>query len=464
MTIAATYMVPHPPLIIPAVGRGNEQQVAVTIESYNQVGQEIANLAPDTIVVISPHAPMYRDYIMLSPARPSKGNFAMFRAPDEEIQVTYDQVLLDQLNCALEKAELPAGTSGNPESSLDHGTMVPLWFIQKYYKNFKFIRISLSGLPLLSHYQVGKCIGEVLNASDQKIVVIASGDLSHKLKEDGPYGFASEGPVYDKQLVDCCSRGALGELLDFDEKLCEKAAECGHRSFVIMAGMLDGQEVESKFFSYQDLTGVGYTIIGFKPGKSDPNRCFGDILKAKLQKIREENRLKEDAWVKLARWTIEEYIGKSNLKVIDQIPQNLPDQMLNSRKGVFVSIHKFGDLRGCIGTILPTQKNMALEIVQNAISASTRDPRFYPIGPDELDDLEISVDELSVPEPIDSPSQLDVKRYGVIVSCGNRRGLLLPNLDGVDTVEQQLAIAMKKGGIHSSDDWSLERFEVIRHY
>ena len=138
--------------------------------------------------------------------------------------------------------------------------------------------------------------------------------------------------------------------------------------------------------------------------------------------------------------------------------------MTERRAGVFVSIHKEGRLRGCIGTILPVRECIAEEIIDNAISAASRDPRFDPIRPEELDKLEINVDVLSEPEKIESRAELDVKRYGVIVSCGSRRGLLLPDLDGVDTVDEQVSIAMKKGGISPRERITLERFEVIRHF
>ena len=137
--------------------------------------------------------------------------------------------------------------------------------------------------------------------------------------------------------------------------------------------------------------------------------------------------------------------------------------MLRRQAGVFVSIHKDGKLRGCIGTFLPTRDNIAQEIISNAVSAATRDPRFDPIRPEELKWLEINVDVLSAPEKISGPEELDVKRYGVIVSSGSRRGLLLPDLDGVDTVEEQISIARRKGGIHEGEKITLERFEVVRH-
>ena len=131
----------------------------------------------------------------------------------------------------------------------------------------------------------------------------------------------------------------------------------------------------------------------------------------------------------------------------------------------FVSIHEHGKLRGCIGTISPVRDCLAQEIIDNAVSASTRDPRFDPIRAGELKWLEISVDVLGDPEPVSSPDELDVKRYGVIVTKGRKRGLLLPDLDGVDTVEEQISIAKSKAGIA---DWDkkveLQRFEVVRHH
>ena len=137
--------------------------------------------------------------------------------------------------------------------------------------------------------------------------------------------------------------------------------------------------------------------------------------------------------------------------------------MTGQAAGTFVSLHASGQLRGCIGTTGPTAASVAWEIVQNAVSACSRDPRFPPVQADELDSLEYSVDVLGEPEAVGSPSQLDVKQYGVIVSCGRRRGLLLPDLEGVDTVEKQIEIARRKGGISAREPYTLERFQVVRH-
>ena len=443
MSVEAAFMVPHPPLIVAEVGRGREKEVAATIRAYERAAREIAALAPETIIISSPHSVMYRDWFHISPGEHAEGSFAEFGAPKVRFSEDYDSELVGLIERLAAAEGIPAGTMGELDPDLDHGTMVPLYFIRRFYKGGRIVRIGLSGLPLETHYALGKVIRKAVEQSGRRAVYVASGDLSHKLQPHGPYGFAPEGPEYDRRVMDVCSRGAFDELLRFDEGFCSRAAECGHRSFVIMAGALDGTEIRAEQLSHEDVTGVGYGICTFYPASS-PAVSAGS----------------GDPYVALARDTIDSYIRTG--KIIS-VPKDIPGEMKKTKAGAFVSIHKNGDLRGCIGTILPTRKNVAEEIIRNAISASTEDPRFPAVITDELPELEINVDVLSEPELISSPDELDVKRYGVIVSCGFRRGLLLPDLEGVDTVEQQIAIAMAKGGISRGEKITLHRFEVIRH-
>ena len=460
MPILAAFMVPHPPMIVPDIGRGSEAQITETIRAYEQVADEIAALRPETIIIASPHATLYSDYFHISPGRRAKGSFSDFRAPQVRFEEAYDEELVDQICLLATQAHFPAGTLGERAPKLDHGTMVPLWFIRNKYTGGKIVRTGLSGLPLTDHYAFGKMIRDAVEQTGRRAVLIGSGDLSHKLQTYGPYGFAPEGPVYDERIMDVCGRAAFGELFSFDEVFCEKAAECGHRSFVIMAGALDGMAVRASRLSHQDVTGVGYGICTFYPGEKDESRHFLDAYLEGLRQQVSEKALQADPYVRLARRSLEFHIRTGKTL---SIPEDLPEEMLKMRAGTFVSIHKHGKLRGCIGTIEPTAQNVALEIIRNAVSASTRDPRFDPITPDELPWLEINVDVLGKPEKIASVAELDVKRYGVIVSCGYRRGLLLPDLEGVDTPAQQVSIAMQKGGIRENESYTLERFEVIRH-
>ena len=461
MSVIAGFMVPHPPLIVPAVGKGEERKIVKTIASYEEVARQIAELKPDTIIISSPHSIMYADYFHISPGKHASGSFKRFRAPEVSFEEEYDSELRDKICELSDNIDFPCGILGEKDPELDHGTMVPLYFIRQKYSKGKIIRLGLSGLPLSDHYRIGMIIKQAVDDLDRKVVYVASGDLSHKLQEYGPYGFAKEGPEYDKRIMDVASRAAFGEMFDFSEDFCDKAAECGHRSFVIMAGCFDGNDVEAKALSHEDVTGVGYGICTFYPQGNNEERRFLDQYETKRTAELKEKIDNSDAYVRLARQAVEYYvIQRKRLP----LPDDLPEEMLNRKAGAFVSIHKLGRLRGCIGTIMATRENVAEEIISNAISASTRDPRFDPIRPDELKDLEINVDVLGEIEDIDSPEQLDVKRYGVIVSCGSRRGLLLPDLEGVDTIEEQIDIAREKGGIGKNENYTLQRFEVIRHY
>ena len=460
MSVIAAFMVPHPPMIVPDVGRGSEKQIQKTIKAYEKVADEIAAFKPETIIISSPHSIMYSDYFHISPGSGAAGSFAEFGAPQVKFNVEYDEELVNLISDMAEVSGFPAGTLGEKNPSLDHGTMVPLWFILKKYKDFKLVRTGLSGQDLLKHYEYGMMINSAVEKTGRKAVYVASGDLSHKLQDYGPYGFAEEGPVYDKRIMDVCSDARFGELFDFDENFCDKAAECGHRSFVIMAGVFDGKAVESVQYSHEDVTGVGYGICSFIPKDTDEGRHF---LKARLKTVEDEleqKKQKSDAYVKLARASAEFYVKNGSVM---QLPDWVPDELLKKRAGAFVSIHKFGALRGCIGTIESTQKNIAFEIIYNAVSAVSKDPRFEPVKENELKYLDISVDILGDAEKINSMSELDVKKYGVIVQSGFKRGLLLPDLDGVDTVEQQVSIARRKGGISPDEKIELFRFEVVRH-
>ena len=462
MAILAAFMVPHPPMIVPAVGRGSEKQIQKTIDAYEQVADEIAALAPETIIITSPHTVMYADYFHISPGKGAKGDFGRFRAAQVCFDEEYDRELVNELAGIARGQGFPAGVMGERDKRLDHGTMVPLYFIRRKYTGAKIVRIGLSGLPLSKHYRFGQMIREAVDKLGRKAVFVASGDLSHKLQDYGPYGFAEEGPQYDARIMDVCSRAAFGELFDFDETFCDRAAECGHRSFVIMAGAFDGLVVKATQLSHEDVTGVGYGICTFYPGEKDESRHFLKQYLGGAAKRLAEKRAKEDPYVQLARKSVEYYILHHRKM---EMPEDLPEELLTKRAGAFVSIHEHGKLRGCIGTIAPVRDCVAREIIDNAVSASTRDPRFDPIRAHELKWLEISVDVLGEAEPIKSPAELDVKRYGVIVTKGMKRGLLLPDLDGVDTVEEQISIAKSKAGIADWDtNVELQRFEVVRHH
>lgn len=460
MPILGAFIVPHPPLIVSQIGKGEERKIQKTVDSYHEVAKRISELAPETIIVTSPHSVMYSDYFHISPGAKAKGDFRRFGAREVSFSVEYDVEFVKELERLAEERSIEAGTLGERDPNLDHGTMVPLYFIDQYYKNYKLVRIGLSGLSVLDHYRLGRCIRETADKLNRKTVFVASGDLSHKLKEDGPYGYADEGVQFDKEITEAMKKGDFLKFLEFSPDFCEAAAECGLRSFIIMAGALSGLKVEPDFLSYEGPFGVGYGLCAYKITGEDEKRHFDIIFKEEQEKLAKERQRKEDAYVRLARLSLETYIRTGKYS---KIPDGLPEEMTKKRAGVFVSLKKYGELRGCIGTISPVTGSIAEEIIRNAVSAGVEDPRFPAVREDELPDLVYSVDVLSEPEPVSSLDELDVKRYGVIVSSGRRRGLLLPDLEGVDTVEKQISIAKRKAGIYDNEDVKIERFEVVRH-
>ena len=461
MSILGAVIVPHPPLIIPTVGCGREREVQATIDAYRTAAKQVAAWEPEALIVTSPHQIMYTDYFHIPPGRAAAGDMSAFGAPQTGLTVQYGEDLRDEAVRRAEAAGLRAGTLGERDPALDHGTFLPLYFLREAGVDCPILRVGLSGFSPLDHYRLGQCIAQAVEALGRRAGFVASGDLSHKLRDDGPYGFAPEGPEFDRQITGAMAAGDFLQFLTMDPALCDRAAECGLRSFQMMAGALDGLAVESKLLSYEGVTGVGYGVAVFTVTGPDKNRRFGEQCEAMERTRLAEKKAAEDPWVKLARLSLETYVKTG--RRLERLPEGLPAGMTDRSAGAFVSLHAHGQLRGCIGTTGPTTESVAWEIVQNAVSACSRDPRFIPVSAEELDGLEYSVDVLGKTEPVSSPAELDVKKYGVIVSCGGRRGLLLPDLEGVDTVERQIDIARQKGGIGPGEKYALERFEVVRH-
>lgn len=461
MSMLGAIITPHPPVLLPEVGSGREREIAATDRAMRTAAETVAAWQPDVIIVSSPHTILYRDYFHIAPGDGAVGDMGRFGAPEVRIHASYDTLLREEIIRRAEAEGLHAGTLGQRGPELDHGVLIPLYYLRKADVRCPIVRMGLSGFSPLDHYRLGKCVQDAVNALGRRAVFLASGDLSHKLKADGPYGYAPEGPQFDDAVTHTMASGDFLEFLTIDPALCERAAECGLRSFQVMAGALDGHAVKPQLLSHEGTFGVGYAIALFPVTGRNDSRCYEkDYLLAKNDRLA-TRKANEDPWVKLARRSLETYVKTGQR--LTSLPENLPAEMTTQQAGAFVSLHKNGQLRGCIGTIAPTCDNLAWEIVQNAVSACSRDPRFSPVRPDELDELEYSVDVLGAPEPVDSPAALDPKTYGVIVSCGGRRGLLLPDLDGVDSVEAQLSIALQKGGIRENETYKIERFKVVRH-
>lgn len=459
MGIEAGFVVPHPPIMVPEVGKGREKDVQKTMKAYREVAAEIAKIAPETVIISSPHSTVYADYYHISPRKHAQGDFRQFGAKGVSFNIPYDHELAGAIESVMRTQGVSAGTKGEKDPALDHGTMVPLYFLLEASKDLRIIRISPSGFPFPAHYKVGKIIARLLEKQGKKAVWVASGDLSHRL-EGSPYGVKEEGKVFDEKIREILDNADFKRLLDFDKGLAKKAGECGLRSFIMMAGALDSRSIEGGLLAYEGPFGIGYAVARYRVKGEDPSRNFDVALyeeeKAKIQTRRE----KESAPVRLARAALEEMVKKNRrLAKADERRAPLP----NKKKPCFVTLKLFGELRGCIGTFSASAATLDEEIVRNAIAAGLEDSRFPPVREEELPYLTYSVDVLEAPESITSEEELDPERYGVIVKKGQRTGLLLPAIEGIDSVDGQLRIALSKAGIDEEEDYSIERFTVTRY-
>jgi len=446
---------PHPPIMVAEVGGRRAEVTVASAESMAAASRLLRSFDPQAVVLVSPHAPLARDSFVIDGSDRLTGDLGSFGAPHVDTTQPGDPALAAAIIAEAEAAAIPVTSRAlNPSLQpgvLDHGALVPLSFLDRDGR-YPIVVISLSYLPLLIHRALGMAVRRAAELLSRRVAFIASGDLSHRLTADAPAGYSPRGRDFDARIVDLISRGDYRSLEDIDHSLVQAAGECGLRSFVLLGGYLQGSGAVTRVLAYEGPWGVGYlTAVA-----AAADRIAGLETPTAGAKggTAEET---ESAPVALARVAIESYIREG--RIIEPPAHEGP---FAERRGAFVSLYIDGGLRGCIGTVAPTRPTLASEIVNNAVQAATRDPRFPPLAAEELPRLDISVDVLQAPEAADI-ADLDPARYGVIVSCGSRRGLLLPDLAGVDTVAEQVGIACRKAGIGAHETVRLERFCVDRY-
>ncbi len=462
--ITYTALTPHPPLIVPSIGGSRISEVASTVQAMKALARELAATSPETLVVLTPHGNVFSDCITCLSEAVLYGDFKDFGSPDEGKSYNNDRELLGEIatrsvgeGINFINVDMECAANNRLRGTLDHGVLVPMHYVESALDyEIRLLPISTGFLSNLELYTLGKIIQESAAALGRRVAVIASGDMSHRLKAEGPYDYHPDGQAFDLRVKVLLETGDAPGILDLPAKLRDNAGECGYRSIVIMLGALDGLKFDSQVFSYEGPFGVGYLVAGFHPLQQAPSLL--EELKQQEKKKLEAGRGSESEPVKWARMVLETYIQEGK---IPKLPPKLA--MLGQEKaGVFVSLKKNGQLRGCIGTISPVYDSLAQEIASNAISSGTRDARFFPLEKGELDQLIYSVDILGEAEEC-TRQDLDPSKYGVIVSTAGKRGLLLPDLEGVDTIDQQLQIALEKGGISPGENYKIERFEVKRY-
>jgi len=309
MNLKAAYIVPHPPLAVPAVGRGQEHAIAATLESCREVARRIAAHAPAVLVFVSPHTAYYADWIYVAAGARAAGDFGQFGAPGTRFSLTFNAELRAALCAAAEEAGIPAGMTSRSAQELDHGIMVPLYFIEEARERaardgrgerdqreeqdgrgeqteqiepaapwrYQAVSVGGSALPRKLLLEFGRCVARAIEAQDKSVVLVVSGDLSHRLLASGPYGFDPAGPRFDEQFATIIEAGNLSVLADIDPQLAEDAGECGLSGFIMLAGALEeaqrryGCRHSSELLSCEGPFGVGYGVAAFELEEGSPH-------------------------------------------------------------------------------------------------------------------------------------------------------------------------------------------------
>ena len=429
-------LMPHPPILVPEVGRGREAEAAETLAGLGRVVEAVRGRAPEVLLVLSPHQPCAPCALGLNAAPDPEGSFAAFGAPQVRMGFRSPAEDREALGGFLTPRGIPISYRSLPDLSSDQGTMVPLHFLRRAWGGLPAtLTASPTGLSPRGAFDMGRALADFDDG--RSWALLASGDLSHRLIPSAPSGYAPEaGRAFDDAVLEALRRGSAAPIFALKLKTINEAGQCGLWSVLAMLGLMEALGGTARVLSYEGPFGVGYCTAAWDGPVPAP--------------------------VRLARETVTRLLSGRPL------PERGSDVCASPLWGrtaaCFVSIKtRQGALRGCIGTLAPSQATLDREIIENAVAAATRDPRFPPMTAEELEDVRLSVDVLSDSEPVEGVEQLDPRLWGVIVSKGWRRGVLLPDLEGVDTAEQQVEIAARKAGLGSLEGVALQRFGVTRY-
>jgi AmmeMemoRadiSam system protein A/AmmeMemoRadiSam system protein B len=437
---------PHPPIMVPEVGREAVGKVRESTVAMAELTRRIICSGAESIVLISPHAPLEVDSFVAYQDSEMYGDFSHFRAPESQFSVSLDAELLVAIRNTARSEDYRV--TGISEHDLDHGIAVPLYFLLKHGWQGRVVALGYSFLANEDHLSFGSCIRKAIDQVGRSTAFIASGDLSHRLKPHAPAGYNPGAHAFDEQVVDSLRSNAPQRIVEIDQDLRALAGECGYRSMLVAIGAGSELPLACEVISYEAPFGVGYMVAQLTNSSTEAAYSVFDKDAAEVD------------LAALAREAVETFVHTG-----DQASPPLDTRgILGVRAPCFVSLKTLtGDLRGCIGTIEPVKDSLAQEIIANAISAATQDPRFPPVREEELSNLRYSVDVLLPSEPA-VMQELDPLIYGVIVEdeSGSRRGLLLPDIPGIESAEEQVEIAARKAGIPRGAPLKLLRFKVER--
>lgn len=442
--VVCAVLMPHAPILIPAISGERGCAAAASVHAMRKTAKITILQKPESIVLISPHAPRRSGAFGLWLDDVVGGTFESFGSPHVGLKLPADRRLTNAI--ATECHARNVATWRIRHTPLDHGALVPLWFLAEAGWSGPVVVASLNYPDEGGLTSFGEAIAAAANAVGRRIAVVASGDMSHRLTASAPCGFNPQAHLFDEKFIRLLRAGNYRKLQDIEAMLREAAAEDAVDSTIVAAAAVGWKNSEHEVLNYEGPFGVGYgvAVLHVSPATAEAQQSAfagGETLPG------------------VARRSVEAALHNRS----DSSPL-AKGAYLSRAAAVFVTIrHSDGKLRGCIGTIQPTTANVVTETWRNARLAALQDSRFEPVTLHELPQLRFEVSVLHPPETIGSEAELDPQRYGVIVSTEDgRRGLLLPAIEGISTVQEQVLFARRKGRIDPEELVRLERFEVER--
>jgi MEMO1 family protein len=440
--VCIAVLMPHAPVLVPAVGGRHGNQAAASVEAMAEAARRVVKAGTEAVVVISPHAPRRCGAFGILAGCRVSGSLAQFGAQGVTVDLPSDEELAGMI---VEEA----GSRGLKiwrlrDEELDHGAVVPLWHLAEAGWRGPAVVMGLNYPGEGGLAEMGAAIAAAGRRAGRLLAVLASGDMSHRLQAGAPGGFHPRAKEFDCAFIECLRSGDYRKLTHFDLELQELAAEDAVDSTVVAVAAVDWDASGHEVLSYEGPFGVGYGVAVLHEAPPEMATA-GD---------KEESR-HGLAWV---AWRSIE----TALRGGEGRPDVAAKGMLGERHGVFVTLcGPDRELRGCVGTLQPKFGNLVEETWQVARDAAFRDGRFAPLGMEELAELRCEVSVILGLEEVASPAELDAARYGVVVAADDgRRGVLLPGIPGIETVEEQLAIARRKGGIGGFETVRVQRFAV----
>jgi AmmeMemoRadiSam system protein A len=441
MSISCAVLMCHAPIVIPAIAAQQAHACSTTTEAMRKTARALIAHEPALVVLISPHAPRRPKSLGVTFDQVLSGDFARFGHP--QVALRFEGAPQQAASIARHAESHQVSTHVLQGSALDHGSLVPLFFLHEAGYRGRVIVVSLPypGSDLETAF--GEALRDAAQASRERWAILASGDMSHRLTRNAPAGYEPRAHEFDKGFARALRHGDLRAALAPDPDLQELAAEDVVQSTAVAAAAVQYAARGTQVFAYEAPFGVGYLeALLYSQG-------------AAIQKQAASQHSPPQTLVEIAYAAIDHALRGAPYRAPALAPP------WDAPRAVFVTLRSpSGELRGCIGRTEPMAASLADEVADCAVGAATRDLRMAAVSLEELEALRIEVSVLHPPTLVEAREQLDPQHDGVVVELGPRRGVLLPAVDGVESVAQQIQIALRKAGIDEHSPYTLSSFRV----